>query len=264
MPILFPGMDPWLERPGLWPDVHLNLIVSLQNALIRLVKPRYYIAIRQRMVFDIAPSELNFILRKSPAVKRNAPDDENPKPKQTTPTEPVIVGVPVREKIPEDYLEIVEASTHQVVTIIEILSPSNKTPGADRKRYESKRERIFRTSKNLVEIDLRRDGEPMPFTFLQRNGRMNHYRILVKRGEDFRRAFLYPFSVRDPIPIFPLPLQPGDAEPPVRLGEVLKKIYDQSGYDLRVDYRRPPEPPLSEADMAWAMEVLRAQGAMAS
>lgn len=264
MPIPFPGMDPWLERSGIWPDVHLNLIVSLQNELVRLVSPRYYVAIRQRKVFDIAPPELNFIRRKSPAVKRNVPDDDNLKSKQTTPAEPIIVEVPVREKISEDYLEVVETSTHQVVTVIEILSPNNKTPGVDRKRYEAKRERIFRTGKNLVEIDLRRDGELMPFKFLQTNGRTSQYRILVKRGEHWSRAYLYPFNVRDPIPIFPLPLKPGDAEPPVRLGEVLKKIYEQSGYDLRIDYRQPPEPPLSEADMTWAKEVLRTQGAMIS
>jgi Protein of unknown function (DUF4058) len=264
MPIPFPGMDPWLERPGLWPEVHLNLIVSLQNELVRLVRPRYYVAIGQRKVFDVAPSELNFIVRKSPATKRNVPDDDNVKPKQTTLTEPVIVEVPIREKIPEDYLEVVETSTHQVVTVIEILSLSNKTPGVDRKRYEAKRERIFRSGKNLVEIDLRRDGEPMPFRFLQANVHISQYRILVKRGEHWRRAYLYPFNVRDPLPIFPLPLKPGDAEPPVRLGEVLKKIYDQSGYDLRIDYSQPPEPPLSEADAQWAKEVLRAQGAVIS
>jgi hypothetical protein len=124
--------------------------------------------------------------------------------------------------------------------------------------------RIFRTGKNLVEIDLRRDGEPMPFRFLQANGYISQYRILVKRGEHWKRAYLYPFSVRDPIPVFPLPLQPGDAEPSVRLGEVLKKIYDQSEYDLRIDYRQPPEPPLSEADMSWAREVLQARGAVIS
>lgn len=264
MPIPFPGMDPWLERPGLWPDVHLNLIVSLQHALVRLVSPRYYIAVRQRKVFVITPPEPNLVLSDLSVAKRNVLNDVNVKSEQTIFAEPIIVEVPVWEKIPEDYLEVVDTSSHQVVTVIEILSPSIKTPGADRKRYESKRERIFRTSKNLVEIDLLRDGEPMPFTFLQTNGHMNHYRILIKRSEHWRRAYLYSFNVCDSIPVFPLPLQPSDTEPPIRLGEALQKVYDENGYDLRVDYNRPPEPPLSEADMAWAQEILRAQGTMIS
>lgn len=82
-----------------------------------------------------------------------------------------------------NYREIVDTSGNRVITVIEILSPSNKFPGEDRKRYESKRKRIFRTGTNLIEIDLLRDGEPMPFTLLQSNGHLSHYRILVKRGD---------------------------------------------------------------------------------
>jgi len=53
----FPGMDPWLERPALWPGVHDNLIISLLRALAPLVSPRYYVDVRQRLVFAVAPSE---------------------------------------------------------------------------------------------------------------------------------------------------------------------------------------------------------------
>ena len=29
----FPGMDPWLEQPTLWPDVHNSLITSIRDEL---------------------------------------------------------------------------------------------------------------------------------------------------------------------------------------------------------------------------------------
>lgn len=173
--------------------------------------------------------------------------------------EPIIVELPIREKVYEDYLEIVEAATHCVITVIEILSWSNKQPGRDRKAYEAKRNRIFQTETNFVEIDLLRAGQPMPFVFSKTNGHLTHYRILVKRGDNVWQAYLYPFNLRDSIPIFPLPLQPGDSEPPVRLGEILNETYDVLRYSARLDYGQPPEPPLSDADAQWAAEILRAE-----
>jgi len=86
---------------------------------------------------------------------------------------------------------------------------------------------------------------------------MDHYRILVKRG-DRRRAHLYPFSVRQAIPVFPLPLQAGDREPAVRLGDMLKQIYDECRYNFRIDYGKPPIPALNTDDAQWAAEILRA------
>jgi hypothetical protein len=213
---------------------------------------------RQRTVMAVAPPEPNVFI---PDLTVGIQDESLQMAESSVAAlaEPIAVEVPVQEMIPEDYLEIVDAANQRVITVIEMLSPSNKYPGVDRKRYESKRNRIFRSGINLVEIDLLRDGEPMPFTVrTQTNGHLSHYRILVKRGDYGRGAWLYPFSIRHPIPVFLLPLQPGDAEPPVRLDEVLKEVYDRCGYDYRIDYSQPPAPPLSEAEAQWAKEILRA------
>jgi RecB family exonuclease len=58
--------------------------------------------------------------------------------------------------------------------------------------------------------------------------------------------------MRDPIPPVPVPLRRGEEEPVVDLGAVLSALYDRASYDLRVDYRRAPEPPLVADDAAWA------------
>lgn len=44
----FPGMDPYLEHPDLWPDVHHRLIVTLADYLVPRLRPRYYVSIEQR------------------------------------------------------------------------------------------------------------------------------------------------------------------------------------------------------------------------
>jgi hypothetical protein len=228
----------------------------LQDRLAPLLRPRYYVAVQQRTVVAVVPPEPHPIFPDLAVVER----DKSAVGREYSAAlvEPIIVEIPVQETITEDYLEVVEIATHRVVTIVEILSPSNKRPGEDRQVYLTKREKIFRTQINFVEIDLLRDWPPMPFAFLQTNGHSSHYRILVKRGLSVRHAFLYPFSVRDPIPVFALPLQAGDSEPPIRLGEVLQETYDKCSYDFRIDYSQPPEPLLSEADMIWAKEILRA------
>jgi hypothetical protein len=69
-----------------------------------------------------------------------------------------------------------------------------------------------------------------------------------------------PFSVRDPIPSFPLPLRPGEPEPSVALGSVMAELYTDNSYDLMIDYSRDPVPSLSEADAAWADGLLRKSG----
>ncbi|MFQ5631050.1 MAG: DUF4058 family protein [bacterium] len=256
MPFHFHGMDPWLERPGLWPDVHDSLILALRRMLTPLVRPHYYIAVRQRSVLAVSMDESVTIYPDVSVVESGKPARRSQKSAPVT-IEPIVVEVPVMEAIQEDYLEIMEAQTHRVVTVIEVLSPSNKQPGEDRRAYEAKRERLFRTLTNFVEIDLLRDWEPMPFTFLQTNGKQSHYRLLIKRGEHPQRAFLYPFNLQDAIPSFHLPLQSGDQEPLVQLDKLLREIYDEGAYDLRVDYSQPPVPPLNDEDLAWVQKILR-------
>ena len=44
----FPGMDPYLEHPALWPDVHNRFIAAIADAAVPLVAPRYYVALERR------------------------------------------------------------------------------------------------------------------------------------------------------------------------------------------------------------------------
>lgn len=49
MGMIFPGMDPYLERPQLWTGVHSRLIVYLADQLEPLLRPRYVSAVEERV-----------------------------------------------------------------------------------------------------------------------------------------------------------------------------------------------------------------------
>ncbi|MGH2350414.1 MAG: DUF4058 family protein, partial [Chloroflexota bacterium] len=131
-----------------------------------------------------------------------------------------------------------------------------------RQQYEAKRAKTLNSFTSFVEVDLLRAGEAMPVWLHGcpvTRGLPGDYRILVSRGHQRPRAHLYPFGVRDPIPVFPLPLRSDDAEPSVDLQALLNQVYDRASYDLRIDYRGAPVPPLQE-EALWADELLGQQG----
>ncbi len=82
------------------------------------------------------------------------------------------------------------------------------------------------------------------------------YRILVCRPRKGRSADLYGFSYTTPIPDIPIPLLPGDAEPVLHLNDVLHALINRAHYDLTIDYRQPPDPPLRPEDEPWAAAIL--------
>ena len=257
MPTPFPGMDPYLERPDLWPDVHNSLIAALRDELSPLLRPRYYVSIEER-TYLAGPKGLLFSGRPDVAVVGEPPPVyETVTTIETVPVGVVTVELPLPDHVRENYLQVRFADTDKVVTVLEILSPTNKRPGEGRDLYERKRLILLGTLTHLVEIDLLRAGEPMTMWGDEREG---HYRILISRSGQRPMADLLTFGVRQPIPSFRLPLQRGDEEPVVDVGQLLHELYDRAGYDLRVDYQAEPDPPLEGDDVTWADALLRQAG----
>lgn len=162
--------------------------------------------------------------------------------------QPIVAELPQPEEVHHRYLEIRDTETHAVITTIEVLSPANKVSREGRRQYEEKRLNMLGSMTNLVEIDLLRAGEPLPMYVSQHDD----YRMIVSRHHQRPCADVYFFSVRQPIPDIPIPLQPGEAEPALSLNQLLNDLYDQGSYDLMIDYQQPPIPPLSEQDALWA------------
>ena len=257
MPTPFPGMDPYLERSDLWMDFHNRLIVVLADDLAPRLRPRYYVSIEER-TYLAGLTGLTFASRPDVSVVASPQTAY----RTTTPTKPVAPGIvtvelPEPDFVTETYLEVRAGDGDRVVTVLEILSPANKLPGEGRARYEHKRMKVLSVRTHLVEIDLLRAGPPMT---MRGDGRQTHYRILISRSFDRPRADLLPFDVQQPIPDFPLPLQRRGEELTVALNPLVHALYDRAGYDLRIDYRRDPEPPLTGEDAAWAVALLREKG----
>jgi len=256
MPTPFPGMDPWLERRGIWEQVHTDLIVSIRRFLTPLLRPRYHVGIEERTYLAILPPEeqstgMPDVVIAGPK-RESGSEPSTAFQSSTSLAQPMVAELPVPEEVKERYLEIRSVPDQQVITVIEILSPSNKIAGEGREQYERKRFKVLGSWTNLVEIDLVRSGEPLPM----KAPAASDYRVVVSRAARRPRADVYLFGVRDPIPTVPVPLRPGEPEPELPLNQLLHEVYDLGAYDLVIDYRTPAKPPLSDADTAWAASLL--------
>jgi hypothetical protein len=63
---------------------------------------------------------------------------------------------------------------------------------------------------------------------------------------------VWPVALDQPLPPVPVPLLPDDADMLLDLQAAFTATYDLLGYDLIIDYRRPPEVALAPVDAAWA------------
>jgi Protein of unknown function (DUF4058) len=237
----FPGMNPYLENPDTWAEVHFWLIAELARSLNPVLTPKYRAAVEKRVytdailvgIPDVSVFQTGALKTRNTAV--------------STVSKPVKVNVPVTEEFRENYLEIRQVATGQVVTVVEVLSPKNKRAGEGREKYSAKRRKVLNSASHLVEIDLLRSGEPQAIAGIV----ASDYRILVSRADERPEAELYPFNLRDSLPSFYLPLQPEDSEPVICLEEILNQVYDAAGLHLTTDYSLQPIPTVSEIDFQW-------------
>ncbi|MEM7130247.1 MAG: DUF4058 family protein [Chloroflexota bacterium] len=267
MPTPFPGMDPYLERPSLWREIHLQLIAELARKLNPILRPRYRVFTEQytyTLTLFGATSVANDMIGVPDVMvvdtrsNQPSPSAQQPVLQHGVALAPVVAELPMPEEITERYLEIRDLKNGEVVTSIEVLSPVNKVPKDGRKQYEEKRLKVLGSRTHLIEIDLLRSGDPMPMTTAQ--ALKSDYRILVSRAQQRPRGEIYFFCVRDPIPAIPVPLRPGEDEPYVDLNRLLHELYDLLNFDLVIDYTENPKPRFSKEDAQWVDRLLNEQG----
>jgi uncharacterized protein DUF4058 len=254
----FPGMDPYLEEPSLWPDVHLTLIIAMR-AVLNASMPPGYAASADRYVWIHEPEagERTRVIRLDVDIVKE--QESGPAATTTMISAPRTVILPVVRHEGNKYLKIVDSRSKHLVTVIELLSPANKRPGLDREAYLTKRIDYLAAGVNVVEIDLLRGGQRLPIEgSLPPNC---DYYALVCRARQMPTAGIWPFGVRDPLPTIPIPLLPADGDVPLDLRVCLDRAFEESRYDLKLNYQQPPEPPLSSADAQWARGLLEKSAA---
>jgi hypothetical protein len=255
MSMIFPGMDPYLELPELWPGLHNSLIVYIRDALQPLLRPNYIAALEER-VFVEGPPEREFI----PDVLVKRPRDE---PRGTTvimeADAPVEVAAPDLE-MHESYLTILDRQRRRVVTVLEVLSPTNKYAGPGRDSYVAKQREVLASQTHLVEIDLLRRGPHVLAIpeWLARERVTYDYLVCVNRAEGRRNHYqLYPRRLRERLPRIRVPLAGNDPDVVLDVQAVLAHAYEAGSYQDLLAYDRPCQPPLGAEDQAWADERIR-------
>ena len=253
MPSPFPGMNPYLEHPELWPGVHHWLIIRIAEFLNPQLIPKYRVAVEVRVYETIGEKSL-LVGIPDVTVKSAKSESKIKMALAEAPLQPITVNLPIPETTKQGYLEIKEVATGEVITVIELLSPVNKRVGKGRQSYLNKRQKILGSATNLVEIDLLRSGEQMP---MYSHGIQTDYRLLVSRSNTRPEANLYAFNLTDKIPSFPLPLKPEDEELIIDLQSLLNQVYEHAAYDLVIDYHQEPIPALTEDNQNWLEQLLR-------
>jgi len=248
MPSPFPGMNPYLE--AIWHDFHERFLPAAAAHLVPQVRPRYIVLIDESVyLHDIPQEELRLIGRPDLSVLRGEG--------ATTRAAAGVLEAPSQVLLPEQdveslsYLNVLDRESREVVTVVELLTPTNKRPGEHRAQYLAKRSAVRQSDAHLVEIDLLRGGQPMPA-----EGRPEcTYSVLVSRADCRPQAGFWPFGLRDPLPTVPVPLRPGDGYARLDLQAILDRVYDESGYEDFI-YKHEPDPTLTGDDDVWLRSFL--------
>jgi len=263
MPSPFPGMDPYLEHPAIWTTVHPLLATYAGEALNNLLPPHYVARVGER-VYVVEPERS--IYPDVAVFRHRLPEPAASAGGGTAVAAPadlpwVLSALPM--EIHEYFIEIVPvADQSRVVTVIEVLSPSNKTLGHEgRELYLAKQREVLHSDVHLLEIDLLRRGEHTVAAqreLLRTKGPWD-YLICLHRGRA-EYCEIWPARLRQPLPRVAVPLGGEDPDVVLDLQAVITRCYDAGAYARTLDYRRDPDPPLTPEDAAWADALLRERG----
>jgi hypothetical protein len=250
-------MDPYLEG-YLWADVHQALAYQYRKQLTPLVRPNYAVRLAVSIINDRVPAhELGIMY---PDVEVVQPQPRTPRSIRETASmtaiapAPLTIPLTVATQVRQVSVEVRDVANNQLVTSLEILSPSNKRePGQT--AYLAKRDELRLADVHLLEIDLLRRGtRPWPAENLPETA----YIVALIRARHIQ-AEVWPISLRERLPVLPVPLRQPDPDVPLDLQAALDTIYQEADYALTLDYdAAPPEPTLSPDDALWAAERVRA------
>jgi hypothetical protein len=175
--------------------------------------------------------------------------------------DPAVIVKVSGQEIHESYIQILDLySGQQLVTVIEVISPSNKFDGPGRESYLAKQKEIRGSTVNLVEIDLLRTGQHVMAVpeWIARGQEDFHFLACVNLAKGIRDQFdLYPRRLPQRLPRIAIPLAGKDSDVVLDVQAVLAQTYESGDYADRIDYRVPCRPPLTAADQRWASDLIK-------
>ncbi len=241
MPSPFPGMNPYLEQPSVWEDFHMAFATQIRESLATQVRPNFLVKLEERVFihepsFEASPAHESSVATFDPALNQ---------------VKSILATIPNVEIERHAVIEIRDRLDRQLVTMIEVLSPSNKRYGPDREQYLLKRATMMFSSASIVEIDLLRGGPRLPINDLP----VCDYCVTVFRKANAPKVEAWPIGLRDELPVIPVPLKGDFADAKLDLKALLDRVYDAAGYEDYL-YESFPEPPLDQTDAMWAQAFI--------
>jgi len=255
MPSPFPGMDPYLEGAE-WTSVHIELSSEIARQLAPKLRPKYIVRTAKRFVTEM-PDDITIATGNVyPDVSVSDSVQEDTVSYRATIPPPLQLATVMPARIPHVTIEIRDVADRELVTAIEVLSPTNKR-GEGYQEYLDKRRRLLYSTVHLMEIDLLRKGRRVP---MQQPLPPAPYFVFLSRAEKRPILEVWPIQLDMPLPVVSVPLLADDPDETLDLQLALNTIYDALNYDLSVDYTQPPEVPLEGEEVAWVAEQLQAAG----
>jgi hypothetical protein len=244
-------MDPYLEHPVLWESVHTRMITAIAEQLQPQLDPRYVTSVEER-VFIESPQ------RRIPDVwVQKVPGEERPLGAVQRGGDTAVILQVDQLEIRQRRVEILDAYNDlKLVTLIEMVSPTNKVAGPGRRSYRAKQQETLDRDCHLVEIDLLRRGRHVLCVPRWRIQELEPYDYLVcvNRWPHRNRYELYAPRLRERLPRINVPLADPDPDVPLDLQAALEQAYWVGRYMKRVRYHERCIPRLEPADQQWASE----------
>lgn len=255
----FPGMNPFAEQR--WRDAHTALITYLRDDLQAVLPPDLVAGAEEEAV---AVGTGDWPARFRPDVQVREPwSSVGTGGVAVAARTPLIATEPIHilvEEATERWVEIHD-ETGRLITVLELLSPSNKLEWADWNRYVAKRQGFISAGVNVVEIDLVRQGRSVfPGVIQQGLSQAGAcYAVCVFRAAKPAEREVYPIRLRDRLPAIRVPLRPTDADVVLELQRLVDQCHERGRYH-RLDYRLDLAPPLTAEEAAWLDPLLREHG----
>jgi Protein of unknown function (DUF4058) len=277
MPSPFPGMDPYLESPRFFPDLHAGLIFSMQEDLQRRLSQAYYALSGQRVWLEVSQRyvepDVNVMRERREIPHRSQGGVANAEPEVETKLaagEPVLIAVEdvEHDNHHESYLEIHGRSSGQdrLIATIEVVSPFNKTPGHEGyDSYRAKQREVLADQVHLIEIDLLRGGThvtAVPKDIAMEKAGPFDYHVSVHRFDRPKDYLVYPIRLEKRLPVITVPLLPADPAVLLDLQAAFNRAYDAGPNRKAIWYGKDPiEPPLRPEQAEWAATTVKAVSA---
>ena len=240
MPSPFPGIDPYLESQGYWPDFHASFIPYCRDALNDILPETYDARIDERLrLIELSEPERTTAV---PDIAIHEAGTERRGALQTgagvLTLEPVTIDLPDEEfvEVLDRWIEIRHRPDRKLVTAIEVLSPTNKT-GEGFHDYCSKRRSLIRQQVHLVEFDFLIRGQRLP---MRQKLPPGDFFVFTSRAERRPKCDVYGWSVRQALPRIPIPLLAPDPDIVLDLQAVFATGYDRGRYARGARLHGPP------------------------